>query len=1076
MPYINIRITFLIFLFSFFITNPTFAQGSPQKKEQLSTEITESLTPSTNETPSTLWEFNSKAPIVKTSIAAFSLQGKRRSHKLYIEDFDIIITSDNKKFIPLLRLLRTLHVLGLIKNNTLEFKFEHFLSTTLDLSNKSLTVNNETSALELIIGTSDVTNMAEVFVSDTILKKAFGFDYTWSDENYGYIIKVNTELEYFKKLRAPSESALSVKVKELSEILKETEPPSHPDASKGALSFLKTELYGDFYWRKQNNIKSYNFATRPALTLWGNVFNGDYKLRLRNDINYPDASTRKQSLSSWIDTGLWTSKNDKLLVNVGDTNFGLNDLVAPAVNLFGTSFKYLSPTQIPQEPKLKDRYFKTRRTSFLSTGVFDGYALLGSNVELWINNRLVASDVIEEVRGAALGYGYYRFDGVGLLDKTLNQVKIVITRPDGIAEELHREIMGTTQLLPSSQWAYTGGMGTHKERVNGNLVARGQFVGVQALYGAYDWMTLGLSAATQDEFALLKDKNNFTARSPRSYNLAPELRAKLFDRLFTKADFGVSSISDSNSPVLASKFDLEYYLKNSIIEGVLFSFGPNYSNGITSVSDREGYSLTYLSKIFKNWRAKTGFLHIQDNLNGDLANTQQEDLTTASLNIPGFIPRSNLKLQLSHSERVDNLGKVKNDTMYTVEIQNRLTAKLSLSGSNTFGNRIVYADDLKAGLSIPSISSYYSYGKNVGLHYKMSPVHSIETKYWKTFSHEKIETTSIYNHFNNINWRSRFNIGTDLINSKPYAKEFLEFNLGPGRDDRLGFKADYNSNGNEFSIGIYITLEDLFFLDRGKIKHVARTGITPETGGIKGDVYLDVNWNGHKDPGEPTVQNIKILMDGSPAGESDNNGHFFIPRRERRDSVKISFNVDELPATYISNQGMQTAYWKKGVFTAVNLGVCVSGSITGRVTIIKDDGSVKETRGARVILMSPDKETIKLDSVTSDQGDFYIGQIQPGNYFLTLDKETIPPDCELIEEFKEIIIPTITKPYDLENINISLNIKKQEEEKTKKIEVVIESVEKVEKKSFYSHLIKWYNEIKRIIKHLIDRIIATLFK
>lgn len=1076
MPYTNIRITFLIFLCSFFITNPAFAQNLSQEKEQLPAETTTSPTISPEKTQSALWEFNPKAPIVKANIAAFSLQGKRLIQRLFVEDFDVIITPDNKKFIPLLRLLRTLQVPGLITNNTLEFKFEHFFSIKLDLSNKSLAVNNETSAIELIIGTSDVTNMAEVFVSDTILKKAFGFDYTWSDENYGYIIKVNTELEYFKKMRPPSESALSVKVKELSEILKETEPPAQPEASKGALSFLKTELYSDFYWRKQGNIENYHFAARPALTLWGNVFNGDYKLRLRNDFTYPD--TRKQSLSSWVDTGLWTSKNDKILVNVGDTNFGLNDLVAPAVNLFGASFKYLSPAQVPQEDKLKERYFKSRRASFLATGVFDGYALLGSNVELWINNRLVSSEVVEEVRGAALGYGYYRFDGVGLLDKSLNQIKIVVTRPDGIVEEFHREILGTTQLLPGGQWAYSGGAGTHKERVSGNLVARGQFAGAQALYGVYDWMTLGVSAATQDEFAVIKDTNNNTARSPRGYYLAPEVRAKLFDRIFTKADLGVSSISDSSSPVLASKFNLEYYLERSRMEGVLFSFGPNYSNGITSVSDRKGYSLTYQSKIFKNCQARTGFLHIQDNLNGDLANTRKEDLTTADLNIPGFIPRSNLRLQLSHSERVDDLGKVKNDSMYTVEMENRLTAKLSLRGSNTFGDRIFYTDDLKSGLSIPSISSYYSYGKNIGLNYKLNPVHAIETKYWKTISREKIDFTSIYNHFDNITWRSRFNAGTDLITSKPFAKEFLEFNLGNGRDDRLGFKADYDSNGNEFSIGVYITLEDLFFLDRGKIKHVARQGITPESGGIKGDVYLDVNWNGHKDQGEPTVPNIKILMDGSPAGESDNKGHFFIPRRARRESVKISFDVDELPATYISNQGMQTAYWKEGVFTGVNLGVCVSGSITGKVEIKKDDGSIKEARGVRVILMSQDKETIKLDSITSDQGDFYIGQIQPGNYFLSLDKETMPPDCELTEEFKEIIIPTITKPYDLENITIRLNMKKLEEEKTKKVEVLIVNVEKEkkEKKNFRYYLIKWYSDIKIIVRHIIDSIKLKLKK
>lgn len=1015
-----------------------------------------------------LWEFNPKVPVIQTNLAAFLLQGKRMTYQLNIPDLDIVITSDNKRLIPLLRLLRFLEVPGQIKENKVIFKFEIYHEAVLDLSQKTIIVNDETSPLNITIATSDVTNMAEIYVSEDVLKKAFGFDYVWSDADYGYTIKIEKELEIFKKLNPPSESALSVKVKQLSEILKETEPPVYPKNSKSLLSFFQTELYTDFTYRKEQETKGYRLTARPAFTFWGNLFNGDYTLKIRKDINYPD--TRMNKFSSWLDSGLWTSKNDKLLVNVGDTNFGLSDLVAPAVNLFGASFTYLAPhAQTKQTSALRDKFFKSKRGAFLSAGVFEGYALLGSNVELWINNRLVDSKVVNEVGDAALGYGTYRFDGVGLLEKSLNQVKIVITRPDGVKEEFHREVLGTAQLLPQGQWAYAGGAGTHKERVSGNIVAKGEFLGAQALYGVFDWMTVGFTAATQDKFAVVTDELNNSTRSPRGYYEAQEIRCKLADRIFTKADLGVSYVSDNNDPVTASKFDLEYYLERSILEGTFFSFGPKYSNGITSVSDRQGYTASWLWKIFENWLAETGFLHIRNNLNGDLANTQQENLTTSSLLMPGFLPRSNLELQWAHSERVDNSRELKRDDMYTLEMENRITAKLGFKGRYTFGDKIVYADDLKSGLSIPSISSYYTWGKEFGLNYKIDPFHTLEAKYWNAVSYERIELNSIYNHYDSIIWSSRLNIGTDLITSKPFIKEFLEFNLGQTSDNRFGIKAEYDTNGNNYSIGFYVTLRDLFFVSRRKITHVVKEGISPETGGISGVVYLDINWNGHRDPQEPGVPNIKILLDGNPAGESDKEGRFFISRRGRNDSVTICLDPDSLPAMYIPNQGMQKAFWKEGLFTNVNLGVCVAGSISGKVHIIDDDGQLKDASGVKVLLLQDDQKTITKDSVTSDNGDFYMGEIGPGNYFVSVDTETICERCEPIEQFKQISFSTETKPQDIEKFDILLKLRKIEEPVNKEEPVKI-AVE--EKKSFFPKVTEWYMQIQNKWRDFINTILS----
>lgn len=1047
------------------IQNFAFGERICAEKEDATTQqgnTTETAIPAAQTTSplsqNSNWEFNPKSRKVETYVAAFLLKGKQQYQPLYIQDFDVIITKDNTRLIPLLRLLRTLKVIGSIEGEKIEFKFENYFPAILDLSTKNLTVNNAQFSLEIIVGNSDVTNNDEIYVSESILKQAFGFDYVWKDEDFGYTITVETELSIFKEMMPKSESALTIKVKQLMETLKETEPPVSPGESSDLLTFFETGWYSELYYTKNSDYNDHRLIIYPSLTAWGRCFGGDYKLKLRQDINYPETRTSQFTSTSWIDSGLWTSKKDNLLVNVGDTNLGLSDLVGPAVNIFGTSFKYLSSSGISQQEALKNKYFKSRKTTFMSTGVFEGNALLGSNVELWINNRLIDSKTVEEVGDAALGYGYYRFDSIGLLESSLNQVKIIITRPDGVKEEFHKEVVGTSLLLPVGQWAYSGGVGTHKEKSNGNIVTRGHFLGVQALYGASDWVTLGMTAATQDDFATYKTQGLNTARSPRGYYASNEVRAKLTDRMFSKADVGVSSISDSPKPVLASKLNLEYYLQRSKFQGTLFSFGSDYSNGVTSVSDREGYSFSWFYKVLKNWQARTGFLHIRDNLNGDLANTQQEDLTTVDLSMPSFFLKTDIKLQLTHSQRLDDITAQKRDDMYTVELNKRLNKKLNVKSSYTFGDNIIYSDDLKSGLSIPSISSYYSHGQNYNLNYRLDSLHNINLNYWKALLYEKIEFNSTYNHYDRVTWHSRFNVGMDLINEKPYVKEFLEFNLKPNSDNRLGIKAEYNTFRNDFIAGIYINLLDLFFVDKGKVKRITRSSIYPENGGINGETYLDINWNGHKDKGEPAVPNIKILMDGIPMGESDNNGRFFISKSARMESVIISLDTEELPAIYIPNQGRQTAYLKEGVFTEVNLGVCVSSTLTGKVRTLDDDGKLVDTKGVRVLLLKDDSQTIVNDSITSAQGEFYIGEIAPGNYFVTLDKETICERCYLEQEYKEINFTAGTEPQEISDMEILLKLRKLEPIKViKKIKPVLPEV------YWYTPFKEWwYNMVKHV--------------
>jgi len=45
------------------------------------------------------------------------------------------------------------------------------------------------------------------------------------------------------------------------------------------------------------------------------------------------------TFTRWIDEGVWNSRSERLAMQVGDTNIGFSDLVAPGVNLLAPALK-----------------------------------------------------------------------------------------------------------------------------------------------------------------------------------------------------------------------------------------------------------------------------------------------------------------------------------------------------------------------------------------------------------------------------------------------------------------------------------------------------------------------------------------------------------------------------------------------------------------------------------------------------------------------------------------------------------------------------------------------------------------
>ncbi len=1000
--YANLRLFFIInFLTLLLASACAAAENKPASKEE------------------NTWEIPAKGGTVSTSIAAFQFQGRRPSQQLNITDLDIYISDKKKRLVPLLRILRAIKASGTIKDNTVSFKFEKMGSGSIDISQKILEAGGKNIPIDIVSGISDMTRMGEIYVSEEILSEGLGLKYVWDDELFQYSIKTDQELDLFKRDDKYGSSLFVADVKEVAEPLLETEPLAQP-GKKSFLQYMQIESRTDVDQRWQNRTRQQTIYEVPALTAWGNAFNGDYQVKLQNRFQYPN--TEFPGMFNYIDRAFWTSRRDDLLVQVGDTNLGLNDIVAPSASILGMNFKWFPLAA--KNKSVGDAFFNSYRSSFLSVGVFDGKAPMGATVELWVNNRLLATDTIDERHNPEQGYGYYKFEGIGLMDQSMNDVRIVVKRTDGKIEEVHKEVLGVNQLLPAGQMSVTGGAGTQKQMVDGQVTARGKIAGAEVLYGLSNKLTAGFSLATQDKFAQLKDDlGNYYAGS-QQYFLSQEARWQASSNLFFKQIVGMSMEPDTNRKAVASIYDMEYYFRQAKgkVTSQLFSFAPGYSNGINSIADRQGYNLIGRYELNKQVNLKTGLLHISNNLNKSLAVTEREDFLTYGVNILQFIPRSSLGLLAGRMDRVDSSAKMIKGDIFSADLRSRLTRKLNSQLQYTLGKNVdtLSSSNLKYGLPVEGAGYFYNYGWTLSADYALTDNHTLSGSMYRSNYRRAVELNSYYNHQGGWPWRSRFQVNRDLITFRHTFHEYLDFNMDKNGYNKWGIKAGYEEEGRNFDIGFYVTIKDFYFFNKGKFKKASLKGMSPERGAIDGMVYLDLNCNGHRDAKEPPVPDIDIMVDGKPTGKSGKDGGFVVPRRGQKETVSVSLDRAALPAIYVPTQGAQQANWQEGKLTSVNLGVFVPGSVSGALKAVQEGGALMAVTGARVLLLEKDGKTIAYDSVTADDGSFYIGQIKPGQYYLSVDTATIEERYKNSVPQQAITIKTGLKPHDIENLDITL--------------------------------------------------------
>ncbi len=951
--------------------------------------------------------FDISGPMLSCDIGGIVIQGADRQNRLKIEDYDLYHSDTGARLIPLFRTLTLLKAKGSIEGHKIHYSLATGDKATVDIDNKKLHVGEQEFALEIVPGVSDVTGQGELFVSEDFLANGISAEYSWDDNEFAYLVEVKHALYLFDEMNDKRKNAFNIAVEELSANLPETEPVHLPADSRRSLTFIDMSLRVDNRYAGENH----SGTIRPSITAYGQLFHGNYSLHLTESINYPDKHYPSALL--WIDDISWKSRSKTMAVRVGDTAIGLSRLTAQTAGYAGVTVRGLAGAI--ENEKASERFLKGNHFSFTAERDITGYAPLGSKVELFINNRPLYSTVVEEDEGAPAGSGSYSFTGIGLMNLTVNEIITIITMPDGTVDKHVETVAGSNNLLPAGQLAYSFGAGTKRRELDEKFRTEGLFTGLGLFYGLKENITIGMTAAIQDGF--YADPDNGGKRMPKRYYFGQNLNVGITDHLFFAEEMGVNHMQDTGDSSYATDLALKYLRKDYTLASYLFSYDKGFLNGATQLGDREGYGL------YAAWDDDSGLT-----LNTAYAGIKSMDHTRTEEYFALNLARSGLPAGISLGFRYDELHK-KNEIeksargkLHTLDLSATPLANLKFNAEYAWGTQISSPnpEDPRYGIPVPMIGSSLSYGTRMAASYRLP----YNITFGAIYRDPRQSSRSMeYKIDRNISRKHKIDAALmrrkDLDNNSYYSELNLEMPLDSKGKNIIGFRGTYNDVTDTYLTQLYMKLGGLFSWGDKRMHRVkSDETIRPESGGIKGKVYLDANANGHYDIGEQGLGEIDVLLNGRTKVLSGSDGFFYAGRRQNEDEIMVSLNEKELSAIYTPTQGKQRARWDEYIFTEVNLGVSVLGAITGTITVWEGDKFIRAIPGALVLLRKTLTNEIVKRSITDDDGIYYLGEVMPGDYILDFEPTSIPTDYAVIGEPPKVVLRSELEPIVLKDMNI----------------------------------------------------------
>lgn len=933
----------------------------------------------------------------KTEVVGFILIGNKPWEVLKIDDLDILLDTDShKRFLPLQRLLRVFNIEKVLKDNELFFEPSGNVKVVVDINKKEVRINDDLKSIELIPAISDITMEREIYLPADIVSGIFSISMAWNEEYYGFEAKPSGQFAMGIWKLPKHSSLLAISAYEFTDTLPEAHPPSHP--KKFSLDFAEFRMRSQ--WSTSDNTQSKGLLLDSfQQNLWGNLGGGEYRLQITQppvfvgQRDHPYINNESTFMLEKVD---WTYRFPNTEITAGDSIFGLNDLIFPVVKATGIRVNGYSGNSFDEEGSLQ--YNKTLTglsRYFIQPYVFEGPAPSGSDVQLIVNDRSIETQ--KSITGA------YRFTEIKLPPGILHDIHIIITDPDGVKTELHKRILGNSMLLPAGSSAYIAGLGSKRE--DDRWAAHGSLAYGRMLYGVTENLTIGGILAAQ------RDIYNSDPFPKNSSHIGVESTWRLFDALVLSGNLAFSK--DENELYNDSAYKLNgdiYPQRNTDLHVQYFSYGQNFFNGENILlHDREGYVMNGKWRPYQKTEVGAAAGMVRDNLRHERNDTLSVNFQNMEIT-SNLLPRSTIAFDVN---RVSPDWEGEPKTLYTYKIVVTPLSDLSLDAVVSRGDSLLTDEhsDFLSGLRLPGLPTNRTPSVTTAARKYVTENNNVGVSYME---YEERRRTTLSHSFR-IRKSFLFQASTDLGYDMDIEKLFWE-NRFEYRGDSAGRSRVWLQNrfeNDEWRVVFLLEFDELFSFKNGYPARITNNRINPERGGIHGIVFLDFNANAIRDPGEPGMEDIKVILDNYQNAVSDRNGYFILQDFTQAKKARVFLDIDTIPAIYSPTHGIQTAYINPGNLTEVNFGITPVITISGFVYAGEEgNGYNKSIRGIRIILTDSAMMPIT-NSITAGNGSFFLGNIRPGRYIVQIDSDTLPKGYTAIGREREIEVVSGDKPQEI---------------------------------------------------------------
>ncbi|MCY2924642.1 MAG: hypothetical protein NT031_04260 [Planctomycetota bacterium] len=451
--------------------------------------------------------FNAAAP-GKIEVIGLTLQGRRMRERIEIDDLASVLAPDGTHLLPLLRLAKVLDVEAVDKDPLVEVAGVGG-KAVINLTEKTIEMAGRHSRIEVAVAASEIVGHRDVFLRPDTIAQLLGVELKWNESEYAYQATTTRALKIWEISQREWKKLLQVGP-ELPQLHGRAGPADN------ALHFWSTDLAFQHQrmWQPSGRTDQTTLSA-PQHSLWGRLGGGAFRIDMLNPGWVHDENVSRFDPGepvfalNWAE---WVHRGPAYEVVVGDSYFGLSELVFPRMQQTGIKMTALSGftaaelAALETMPELGRFYGRTR--------TFEGLAPVRSRVELRVNGRVI--DVQEALADSTTppGMGRYRFEDARLPAGVLSQVQIVITEPSGTQTFEKREFYESRLLLPAGHGVYLATVGTRREPdvladINGGRKtvglgrAYGVIAGTRALYGVTDELLVGAVFGTQSDIVRL---------------------------------------------------------------------------------------------------------------------------------------------------------------------------------------------------------------------------------------------------------------------------------------------------------------------------------------------------------------------------------------------------------------------------------------------------------------------------------------------------------------------------------------------------------------------------------------------